>query len=105
MALRTSWLARPPTAAANGGRVPLAVLDRQRTNSAFTEDWKARGRKEGMEKSERWIGYKKKIYVHLCRFKKKYKKKRKAPTLFLRVAFTSSVSVSKTSASCKHLKA
>lgn len=46
MALRTSWLARPPTAAANGGRVPLAVLDRQRTNSAFTEVWKER-REEG----------------------------------------------------------
>lgn len=40
MAFRTSWLARPPTAAANGGRVPLAVLDRQRTNSVFKETWK-----------------------------------------------------------------
>lgn len=37
MALRTSWLAKPPTAAVNGGTVPLAVRDKQRTNSAFTE--------------------------------------------------------------------
>lgn len=110
MALRTSWLARPPTAAANGGRVPLAVLDRQRTNSAFTEVWKER-REEG-----KWDV---KISVRLQLFfqrgaslqvqeyenMRNGKKKRKALTLFLRVAFTSSVSFSKTSASCKHLMA
>lgn len=46
MALRASWLAKPPTAAAKGGRVPIAVLDRQRTNSAFTGAWKERGGEE-----------------------------------------------------------
>lgn len=46
MALRTSWLARPPTAAANGGRLPLAVLERHRTKSVFTEAWKEGGREE-----------------------------------------------------------
>lgn len=53
MALRTSWLARPPTAAANGGRVPLAVLDRQRTNSVFTGAWKKKGQNEKREREKR----------------------------------------------------
>lgn len=47
MALRTSWLARPPTAATKGGRVPLAVLARQRTSSVFKEaleDTRAKGK-------------------------------------------------------------
>lgn len=52
MALRTSWLARPPTAAANGGRVPLAVLDSHRTNSVFTEAWNERGREERKRKGD-----------------------------------------------------
>lgn len=65
MAFRTSWLARPPTAAANGGRVPLAVRDRQRTNSAFKEAWKeARGAREQDFKKQP---------VCLVKVKKKYK--------------------------------
>lgn len=55
MALRTSWLARPPTAAANGGRVPLAVLERHRTKSVFTEAWKE-GRREKNNKGDFNLG-------------------------------------------------
>lgn len=114
MAFRTSWLARPPTAAANAGRVPLAVLDRQRTNSAFTEAWKKKAeRKQINRETLRHLcacsNQSKRVYTHLWRFKTMKtwdeKKNPKTLTLFLRVAFTSSVSFSKTSASCKHLMA
>lgn len=52
MALRTSWLAIPPTAAANGGRVPLAVRDKQRTTSAFTGTYDEGGRNKKIANNE-----------------------------------------------------
>lgn len=103
MAFSTSWLARPPTAAASGGRVPLAVRDRQRTNSAFKEAWKE-------DRAAREQDFKKQPVCLVKVKKKKYKNvgvnkkiRQTLLTLFLRVELTSSVSFSKSSASFKHL--
>lgn len=108
MAFRTSWLARPPTAAANGGRVPLAVLDRQRTNSVFKEAWEEVKR----ERTEQNLILKGPVCVqsekkneNMIGLKKTKNKTQTLLTLFLRVKFTSSVSFSKISASFKHLDA
>lgn len=70
MALRTSWLARPPTAAANGGRVPLAVLDRQLTNSVFTRGWEESQRK-GNVNTPVCMKSSVRESVFLCSFKRK----------------------------------
>jgi len=98
MALRASWLARPPTAATNGGRVPIAVLERQRTNSGFTGAWEERRREEEGKR-------KRCVIVDVYASLQIPENEKQRLTLFVRVSFTSSVSFSKTSASCKHLMA